>query len=137
MTIGSSETHEILPLPLPIGNAERAALVILRRMAAHGFRDAAATMLAIETFGTGFRRVLVLLRAYMVELARGSNRTISLAPCCAMRMTRDEGLMMNALAMAREDTESAARSLRLLSHSQHVGEPLSVAHMVNRALRGM
>src|SRR3569833_4568952 len=112
MTIGSSETHEILPLPLPIGNTERAALVILRRMAAHGFRDAAATMLAIDTFGTGFRRVLVLLRAYMVELARGANRTISLAPCCALRMTRDEGLMMNALDMAREDAASAARSLR-------------------------
>lgn len=137
MTIRSSETHEMLPLPLPEGRTERAALVILRRMAAHGFRDAAATMLALETFGTGFRRVLVLLRAYMVELARGSNRTISLAPCCAMRMTDDEGLMMEALALAGEDSAAAARSLRLLSRNAHVGEPLSVACMVNRALRGM
>lgn len=130
-----AETREILPLPLPADRAARAALVILRRMAAHGFRDAAATMLAIETFGTGFRRVLVLLRAYMVELARGSNRTIALAPCCAMRMTDDEGLLMQALALARDDAETAARCLRLLTRSSQVGEPLSVACMVNRSLR--
>jgi hypothetical protein len=137
MSIGSSETHDILPFPLPEGRAERAALVILRRMAAHGFRDAAATMLALDTFGTGFRRVLVLLRAYMVELARNSNRTISLAPWCAMRMTEDEGLLMEALAQAGDDHVAAARSLRLLSRNSQVGEPLSVACMVNRALRGM
>jgi hypothetical protein len=137
MSVGNSDTHQILPLPLPRARSERAALVILRRMAAHGFRDAAATTLALETFGTGFRRVLVLLRAYMVELARGSNRTISLAPCCAMRMTDDEGLMMEALALAGENKQAAARSLRLLSRNAHVGEPLSIACMVNRALRGM
>lgn len=137
MSIGSSETNEILPLPLPESRTERAALVILRRMAAHGFRDAAATMLAIETFGTDFRRVLVLLRAYMVELARGANRTIRLAPCCAMRMTDDEGLMMDALDLAGHDHAAAARALRLLTDRSHVGEPLSVACMVNRALRGM
>ena len=136
MNAGNSDSHQILPHPLPRGRSERAALVILRRMAAHGFRDTAATMLALETFGIGFRRVLVLLRAYMVELARGSNRTICLAPCCAMRMTDDEGLMMEALALAATDTDAAARSLRLLSRNAHVGEPLSVAFMVNRALRG-
>lgn len=137
MSIGSSETHKILPLPLPENRSELVALVILRRMAAHGFRDAAATMLALETFGTGFRRVLVLLRAYMIELARCSKRTIGLAPCCAMRMTEDEGLMMEAVALARNDAGAAAHALRLLSDSSRIGEPLSVACMVSRALRGM
>jgi hypothetical protein len=137
MNPSTDDAHATLPLPLPESRAERIALVILRRMAAQGFRDAAAAMLALETFGIGFRRVLVLLRAYMVEVARCSDRTISLAPCCAMRMTEDEGLMMDALSFAGHDHAATAQSLRLLTGRAHVGEPLSVAHMVNRALRGM
>lgn len=130
-----SETSEVLPLPLPPGRAERAVLVIVRRMAAHGFRDAAATMLALETFGTDFRRVLVLLRAFMVELARCSSRTISLAPCCAMRMTGDEGLLMEVLMLAHDDHEGAEQALLHLARNPGIGEPLSVAHMLGRTLR--
>ena len=133
----ASETGAVLPLPLPPGRAERAVLVILRRMAAHGFRDASATMLALETFGTDFRRVLVLLRAFMVELARASQRTIRLAPCCALRMTEDEGLVMEALMLAHGDRDGAEQALLLLARSPHVGETLSVAHMLGRTLRGV
>jgi hypothetical protein len=131
----ASETAAVLPLPLPPGRAERAVLVILRRMAAHGFRDAAATMLALETFGTDFRRVLVLLRAFMVELARASRRTIQLAPCCALRMTADEGLVMETLMLAHDDSDGAEQALLLLARSTHIGETLSVAHMLGRTLR--
>jgi hypothetical protein len=133
----ASETGAVLPLPLPPGRAERAVLVILRRMAAHGFRDAAATMLALETFGTDFRRVLVLLRAFMVELARASHRTIQLAPCCALRMTEDEGLIMETLMLAHGDRDGAEQALLLLARSPHIGETLSVAHMLGRTLRGV
>ena len=131
------QANEILPIPLPTGRAECVALVILRRMAVHGLYDAPAIMLAMETFGMDFRPVLVLLRAFMVELARDSNRTISLAPCCAMRMTEDEGLLMETIALAGEDTDAAARSLMRLARNPHVGEPLSVACVLNRALRGL
>lgn len=132
-----SETTEILPLPLPREAKRRAALVIVRRMAAHGFRDASATMLALDTFGTDFRRMLVLLRAFMVELARASNRTITLAPCCAMRMTEDEGLLLEVLSLAAGDPEAAGRSLMLLARSPEIGEPLSVACVLGRALSGV
>jgi len=54
-----------------------------------------------------------------------------------MRMTEDEGLLMNALELAGHDHVAAACSLRLVSRNSQVGEPLSVACMVNRALRGM
>lgn len=130
-----SEASEVLPLPLPPGRAERAVLVILRRMAVHGFRDAAATMLALETFGTDFRRVLVLLRAFMVELARCSSRTIQLAPCCAMRMTGDEGLLMEVLLLAHDDRDGAEQALLHLARSPGVSETLSVACMLGRTLK--
>jgi hypothetical protein len=130
-----SATGDVLPLPLPPGRAERAVLVILRRMAAHGFRDASATMLALETFGTDFRRVLVLLRAFMVELARCSSRTIQLAPCCAMRMTADEGLLMETLMLAHGDRDGAEQALLHLARSPGIGETLSVACMLGRTLR--
>lgn len=133
----ASDAREFLPLPLPGQQGERAALVILRRMAAHGQRDASATMLALETWGRDFRRVLVLLRAFMVELARASDRTIRLAPCCAMRMTEDEGLVMEVLALAAEDPEAAGRSMMLLAGSPRIGEPLSVACVLSVALRGI
>jgi hypothetical protein len=133
----ASEAGDVLPLPLPPGRAERAALVILRRMAAHGFRDASATMLALDTFGIDFRRVMVLLRAFMVELARCSSRTIQLAPCCAMRMTEDEGLMMEALMLAHGDRDGAEQALVHLARSPGIGEPLSVACMLGRTLRGI
>jgi hypothetical protein len=51
-------------------------------------------MLALDAGGTEFRRLLVLARALVVDLARTSRRRILLAPCCAAGMTRDEGLLM-------------------------------------------
>jgi hypothetical protein len=54
-----------------------------------------------------------------------------------MRMTDDEGLLMDALELACEDSETAARALIRLGGNTHVGEPLSVAYMAGRALRGV
>ena len=88
-----------LPLPAPAATSTRAApqalaLVLVRRLAGHGLHDARATMLALDAGGTEFRRLLVLARALVVDLARTSRRRILLAPCCAAGMTRDEGLLM-------------------------------------------
>ena len=89
-----------LPLPLPEEEDLRLVLRIVRRMAAHGLRDAQAALLAIDGFGQGFRRPLVLLRAFVAELAQCSHRRIIVAPSCALRMTMD-------------DPSVALRSLRL------------------------
>lgn len=86
-----------LPLMLPEDVSHRLTLILVRRMVAHGFNDARATMLAVDHFGPGFRKVLLLTRCLLVELARHSRRRIHLAPCCAPGMTADEGLLLDLL----------------------------------------
>lgn len=93
----SHGAHE-LPLPLPKNAAMRIVLVLVRRMAAFGLRDARAAMLALDVFGPGFQRPLLLTRSLVVELARTSNRRIELAPCCTLGMTRDEGLIVDLIS---------------------------------------
>ena len=86
-----------LLLALPRRAALRVTLVMIRRMAAHGLRDAHASMLAFDMFGSAFQRPLLLVRSLVVELARTSRRKIVLAPCCALGMTRDEGLIIDLI----------------------------------------
>lgn len=125
---------DLLPLPLPEGRVERVVLICIRRMAAHGIRDAQAALIAIDTFGVNFRRPLVLMRAYIVELAQISQRSIKIAPCCAMRMTRDEGLILAALNLAGSDLAAANQTLTSLLGNCCVGEPLSAAVLLSRTL---
>ena len=89
-----SHDSTALDLPLPARRHQTLGLVLVRRLAGHGLHDARATMLALDASGTEFRRLLVLARALVVDLARTSRRKILLAPCCAAGMTRDEGLLM-------------------------------------------
>ena len=89
-----SHDSTALDLPLPARRRQTLGLVLVRRLAGHGLHDARATMLALDASGTEFRRLLVLARALVVDLARTSRRKILLAPCCAAGMTRDEGLLM-------------------------------------------
>lgn len=124
-----------LPLPLPDDRTERVVLVSLRRMAAHGIRDASTALLMLDCFGARFRRPLVLLRAFVVELAQASHRPIKIAPCCAMRMTADEGLILEILRTARQDLPAAEHSLVLLTASPRICEPLSAAAVFGRAIR--
>ena len=89
-----SHDSTALDLPLPARRRPTLGLARVRRLAGHGLHDARATMLALDASGTEFRRLLVLARALVVDLARTSRRKILLAPCCAAGMTRDEGLLM-------------------------------------------
>lgn len=122
-----------LPFPLPDDAMQRMVLVAVRRMAAHGIRDAHAAMLFLTAFGAGFRQPLVLLRAFVVELAGVSRRTIKLAPCCALRMTRDEARIVGVLAAAASSPACAARHLRELAGGGCIGHPLSTAAAFNDA----
>ena len=95
--MADSNDSPALDIPLPARRQDTLGLVIFRRMAAHGLSDARATMLALDAGGQNFRRMLILSRALVVDLARASQRRILLAPCCATGMTRDEGLLMDLI----------------------------------------
>ena len=100
-------TAPALDLPLPARRELSLALVLVRRMAMTGPDDSRAAMLALDVAGSGFRRLLVLTRCFVVELARSSRRTLTLAPCCATGMTRDEALMIDLLRNADLATYAA------------------------------
>jgi len=69
-----------------------------RLMAIGGANDARAASVMMGWFGRNYRRPLVLMRALMLEMARISQRRIQLAPPCSNRLTRDEAMMLRALA---------------------------------------
>lgn len=125
---------DLLPLPLPAERTGRMVLVAMRRMAAHGIRDAHAAWLMLDLFGARFRRPLVLLRAFMLEFAQASHRPIRIAPCCSLRMTRDEGLLIDALILACDHPGLAEDALVRLSGNPCIFEPLSAAAVFSRAI---
>ena len=124
----------LLPLPLPDGRVERSILFAVRRMAAGGVHDVNAAWLMLDLFSTGFRRPLVLLRTFMLELAHASQGPIRFAPCCAPRMTGDEGLILHVLRTSADDLPSAEEMLMLLTGNANVFEPLSAAAVFGRAV---
>ncbi len=130
----SPPSADRLILPLPDDRIQRLVLFALRRMTAHGIRDAHAANLMFNTFGIHFRRPLVLLRGFIAELARCSERRITMAPCCALRMTGDEAALVGVLAVAASNPACAARHLRGLSARDEVSAPLSLAAAFNEAL---
>ena len=125
----------LLPLPLPDDRIERLVLFAVRRMAAHGVRDVSAAWLMLDLCSTGFRRPLVLLRAFMLELAHAATGPIRFAPCCAPRMTEHEGLIMLTLFTAAGDLAAAEDALARLTGGGQVFEPLSAAAVFGRAVR--
>lgn len=134
---GGPATHKLLPLPAPEDRMQRLVLFAVRRMAACGVRDAYAANLLFTDFGINFRRPLVLLRAFMIELSQTSKRTITIAPCCALRMTMDEGRIIGVLAAAAHNRAAATNHLRELTGGNAISSPLSVAAAFNIAVADM
>lgn len=126
-----------LPLPLPENEDLRLVLRIMRRMAAHGLRDAEAALLAIDGYGHGFRRPLVLLRVFVAELAQCSHRRITMAPGCALRMTMDEARIVGVLATASHNRANAREHLRALTDRHDVCSPFSAALAIGSALHDL
>ena len=89
-----------LPLPLPQTRHDQVLLLLFRRMATHGLRDARASLLALDQFGSGFLRTLHLVRAFLHGLARHAQEPLTIAPCCAPRLTRHEALVLAAMTQA-------------------------------------
>ena len=133
-TTTATATQLLLPLPAPQDRMERIVLFAVRRMASHGVRDAYAANLLFSNFGLHFRRPLVLLRTFMIELSQSSQRTITIAPCCALRMTADEGRIVGILAKVGGNRVAAANHLRELTGHNSISSPLSVAAAFNNAM---
>lgn len=127
----------LLPFPAPVAPTQRLTLFAVRRMAAFGLNDAHAANAMLCGFGLGYRRPLILLRAFMHELATGSSRAIRIAPCCALRMTEDEAHMLGALAAACENSRNAAGHLASLTGRAINNPALSAAMAYNDALADM
>ncbi|KRA82957.1 hypothetical protein ASD76_02400 [Altererythrobacter sp. Root672] len=121
-------------MPMPNDRTTRTVLFALRRMAVHGVRDANACWLMLDLFSTGFRRPLVLLRAFMLELSHASRGPIQVAPCCTPRMTEDESLILRILFGAANDLAAAEDLLVDLTRNPGVAEPLSAAAVFGRCL---
>ncbi|AXJ97161.1 MULTISPECIES: DUF6628 family protein [unclassified Sphingomonas] len=96
-----------LPYAIPVCPNARIALFAVRRMGAHGLADARAAHILFTSFGEGFRRPLMLLRALMADLAATAGETIAIAPCCCARMTAAERALITVLARVETLPDSA------------------------------
>ena len=113
----------ILPHALPDQNGARTLLFALRRMGVHGLRDAHAAHAMLSRYGLHYRRPLLLMRALLVEIAQAARGRVTLAPCCAVRMTADERSILAAIA----DPEAAPAALLPLLASPHCARPAEMA----------
>lgn len=85
----------------------RLLLFAIRRIASSGLHDAHATHALFIAFGRSFRRPLVLLRALMAELSRVSTARILVAPCCCLRLTEAEAVLLATVAEANSHPVAA------------------------------
>ena len=108
-----------LPHAMPAGAGARLALVVFRRLGAHGRDDAVAAHAILTAFGQAFRRPLVLMRAMMADLAANAAAPIAIAPCCCVRTTLAEHAMLTALARAATAPDSARLLLADLLGVRH------------------
>lgn len=123
-----SNDSTALDFPLPARRHQTLGLVLIRRLAAHGLHDARATMLALDAAGSDFRKLLVLVRALVVDLARTSQRRILLAPCCAAGMTCDEGLLIALISGAGLDVHG------VLTDDAQCPAAMTTAHALGKEL---
>lgn len=108
LTVSSPITlANALPAPLPADPAARLMLFGFRRMGAHGLDDARAARAFLSAFGKGFRRPLMLMRAFMADCAAAATAPIAIAPCCCTRATPAELAVVAVLARVETRPDSA------------------------------
>src|SRR3546814_14462577 len=73
---------ETLPHTLPEDADARLVLFAIRRLSAHGLHDACAAHAFVTAFGEAFRRPLVLVRAFMLDVASTAAQPDQHGPCC-------------------------------------------------------
>lgn len=117
---------------LPDDASARLLLFTIRRMGAHGLADAHAALAVVNAFGLGFRRPLLLTRAFLADLAGAARRTIAIAPCCCSRVTGSEQELL-ALLIGDVDTISRRLTARMLLGARQVDHVLASATAVAAA----
>lgn len=122
-------THP-LPHALPDDANARLALFAIRRLGAHGLADAHVANAFVTHFGEGFRRPLVLIRAFMHELAATATQPIAIAPCCCPRATPSEAALINVLTRAARAPCTAWILLADQLATRDVGAVLACAEAV-------
>jgi len=105
-TTSALTLHEV-----PTCEAARLFLFAVRRMGAHGLNDASAAHAVLRAFGKGYRRPLMLMRAFMADVATHTTVTVPIAPCCFTRITHAEAAML--IVLSRIEHEPAAAALLL------------------------
>lgn len=134
MTQSSTTTiHTLLPHALPDCPNARIALFAMRRMGAHGLHDARAAQVMFTSFGQGFRRPLLLLRALMADLAANSAVPIAIAPCCCARMTPSERGLLAILARVEINPDHARLLMQDLIGQRRIDGVLTSAAAVAMA----
>lgn len=115
MTVAA--TLSALPHTLPSCSNARIALFAIRRIGACGLTDARAAHALFTAFGEGFRRPLTLARALMADMAASSTVPIAIAPCCCVRMTASEHMLLTILARVEYAPDCALLLMQdLLGH---------------------
>jgi len=103
-------------------------------MAIHGLHDASTALLMMQSFGLHFRKPLVLLRAFVLEMAQTASGSIQIAPCCAARMTAQERGLLCAIIGADRDPALASHHLQQLCRSTATNSLLVTTQVLSRAL---
>jgi hypothetical protein len=129
----TAEINSILPHRGPSDLNRRLLLFGIRRLASAGLNDAHAAHAMLIAFGRSFRRPLILLRAMMAELSRASDQRILVAPCCCMRVTTAEHLLLQAVAIANDRPREAYQQLQLVLGTENCLGALSSAQAVSLA----
>ena len=110
----ATPTADLLPYSAPQSPYARLLLFALRRMAAGGIGDAHAAHAFFTGFGLGYRRPLVLTRAFMAEVSRVSAIRLVVAPCCCPRMSEAEQVLLAAVGRANATPQRAHDALSAL-----------------------
>jgi hypothetical protein len=117
-----AESQVTLLRSLPSCTNTRLLLFGVRRLAVGGLTDAFAVNALMAAFGMSFRRPLLLLRALMAEMARASQRQISVAPCRCGKITSNEAEILMIIGVANYRPRFAhARLCTLLGTDSALG----------------
>lgn len=131
---GMESLEKVLALAVPQDPDLAMVLLMIRKIAAGELDDSQLANLGYQAFGREFERPLTLIRAYLIETASASTRQLRIVRQNHPKMTHDEGMMLDALALVRPDADAAQALLRQLCGSADVSAPLAAAHLLARAL---
>lgn len=133
MSEQSEHIASFLPFAAPDGRDLRALLFVIRRMAIHGLNDAHASHALFCRFGRQYRRPQLLLRAFLLDVARSSLNRLHIAPCCSWRMTSEEAMLLESLCLARCHSEQCFEILSACLGTTNCLGLISSAQAVNQA----